>query len=366
MPGQRWQSGICARLCQALGGFDAYMFVPIFVKKRRLGCTMKAVLRSIWFLMGFAWEEAVLRRRMALGDVLKRVLWLLWRLPDHLPLFKALEGQEAQALASSYFRIPYRRTLPYLSTVFSEGERAALACSHARFVATRMGPELFAQIERAPLVLWTHPEADAACSVTLAGPCPHREGGFTLQLRREGVVLYRLAFSIVDLSVVAPASGASGMGIYVGQVQGLPGQFEGIREATKLCQDIAPPDLLVVVLHGVAEALGLDQVHAVRFEGCLSYLKMKQLASHFDYATFWQERWGATEQGAHYAMRLPYQEKPLSEIKANHRKRTQLKRSFKREAAVSARVVLASQLAGVSHRPIGAVRPALRAALRRI
>jgi uncharacterized protein VirK/YbjX len=338
----------------------------MFVKIRRLVFTMKSVLRSLWFLTRFAWEEAALHRRMALRDVLKRVMWMLLNLRDHLPLFEVLDGQDAEVLASSYFRIPYRRTLPYLSTAFDERQRTALARSHAAFVSTRMGTTLFAQITHTPLLLWSHPDPAAPCTVTLAGPCPHREGGFTLQLRHEGTVLYRLAFSVVDLAVAAPGQGATGMGVVTGQVQGLPGQFQGIREATRACQDIAPPDLLMAMLHGVADALGLDQVRAVRFEHCLSYLKMTQLPSHFDYAGFWQARWGAIEQGAHYAMRLPYQEKPLAEVQAKHRKRTQLKRAFKREAMVTARVALAAQLAGVSRQPVGALRPALRAALRRI
>ncbi len=296
---------------------------------------IRSIRLSVPALFGFFRRE--IRREAALPwhQLLVRAAWLLGQSAEHQRVLRQPGRELSPCLVDDYFRVLTRPTLPYLSTAFAWEQWRHLHLDHCEVMASRVGADLYEQISHDGLPLWAGTDKAEGVSIQLCGPCPHREGGLTLVLKLDGVPIYRLAFSLIKLErIEAPSDLQShGVGIYVGQVQGYPGYFDQIKDVTGRCRDIAPPDLLVSALLGLAGALGIQVIKAVSFEYCPSYQKMSSLASCFNYEQFWVGRWGATFDGRHYHLDLPISEKPISEIKANHRGRTLAKRRFKHEVA---------------------------------
>lgn len=316
---------------------------------------MKAVTHAIRALWRLLKSEPASSHAPGFFGVLWRLCCLMLTLGRHRAVMDAaVRGGCPGPLLQAYFRVVYRPTMPYLSTVFTPQERLSLLQAHFAYINGDFGAALFARVLSQPLELWRQQADGHVLSIVLGGPCPHREGGLTLALLANGSPIYRIAFSVVKLADLHPGPGQmadpAARGIYVGQVQGVTGQYQAIREATRQCLDVAPPDMLFAALLGLAEASQIRTLAAVKFEHCLSFRRMQELKTHFDSAQFWEERRGAGQVGDHYWLPLPLAEKPLSEIKANHRKRTQLKRAFKHEVAESVRATL-RPLMGLANRP---------------
>lgn len=133
-----------------------------------------------------------------------------------------------------------------------------------------------------------------------------------------------------------------GVAIYnVGQVQGYPGQFAAIRSATHACHDVAPPDMLMHALFGLACTLDIHMVAGVGLENCLSFQRLLQRETCFNYAKFWARYMAQRTERGHHMVTLPLAEKPLEQVNANHRRRTVLKREFKRQVAAAVTTVIA-------------------------
>ena len=298
-------------------------------------------------LLGFLRREVGREHALPWHQLAVRSAWLMGRSQSMAPVLSHC----GSALSDDYVRVLSRPTLPYLSTAFPTAVWRELLADHCGFVGRHFGNRLYEQVATTGVMLWSGEERAAGVTVHLGGPCPHREGGLTLVMRLDGLPIYRIAFSVVRSERIDPKHAAIGWCLFVGQVQGYPGCFEQIREATRRCRDIAPPDLLTSALLGLAGALGIDRILAINLEDCPSYKKMTSLGHHFDYRQFWCERWGAAFDGQHHRLDLPVSEKPISEVKANHRGRTLAKRRIKHAVAET----VGRQLQAVLPSPLAAM-----------
>jgi uncharacterized protein VirK/YbjX len=80
----------------------------------------------------------------------------------------------------------------------------------------------------------------------------HHEGDLLLEFLEDRVPLYHLSFTITPGSLVGSEYAQVAL---IARVQGVLGQFDAIRRATKICLDIAPPHLLMGAVQGVCGAL---------------------------------------------------------------------------------------------------------------
>lgn len=293
-------------------------------------------------LLSFVYRELLARRQFG-GELsfirtCVRLLGVLAHPHTHWRVVSAVRGKHTRSLLVSYPRVVYRYTLPYLSSVFVRSVRAQILQTHYGFLNTRLQAEFFKKVLDDALTLWSFNVPEHTFAVTMAGPCPDREGELTLRFKMDGTMIYRLAFSLMDASMVSASNEAgpraSGLILYIGQVQGCKVDFELIRQATKTCLDVAPPDLLMAALFGVAEAWGISAIAGVAYEHCLTIDKLKELKklkAGFDLSAFWDRYRAPQNEQGHHILGLPFVDKPLSEVKANHRGRTSAKRAFKRE-----------------------------------
>jgi uncharacterized protein VirK/YbjX len=155
----------------------------------------------------------------------------------------------------------------------------------------------------------------------------HYEGDLLLELEEDSIPLYQLAFTIAP-GRVAGADAPHAM--LIARIQGVRGQVEAIRRAARACCDIAPPHLLMAAAQGIAAALRIGVIAGVKNKEQLSATIEVETPVSFDYDAFWHT-YIATEASIFYLLAVPIPDKPLRQIKPNHRQRTRLKRLFKHE-----------------------------------
>ena len=267
--------------------------------------------------------------------------------PAHRSVVAAIEQDSTRRVIKIYPRIVYRYTQTYLASNIKRVRRLEMFRGHYEFINNRFDSFLFDQLLDGALVLWSAKRDGHQVSVSLSGPCMrtlHREGDLTLKMHMDGMALYNLAFSIVPTASLEldclPAWLHTNHAIFVGLVQGVPRNFEAMRQCTKACDDIAPPDILMTALAGMASALDIGTIVGVDDITTISRNSLVSSAASFNYAVFW-ERYGACiSQQRHHVMLVPFPEKPIQQIQAKHRGRTLNKRAFKAAVFDSASSVM--------------------------
>ena len=271
-----------------------------------------------------------------------RGVGLALRYRAHRRWMQVIGGETTKRILDIYPRIAFRHSTTYLFEGASWNQRLILLEAHYGFLNRTHDAAFFnAVIGPGGLDLWRPGLSDCDPTISLVGPCivsRHREGELGLNISIHGVVVYKLAFSVVPLDAVTGAKPCEGsrLGLFVGQVQGSPNCLDLLREASRICQGIAPRDLLMSALLGIAQAWEMDQIMGARAD-----LVLSSNSCSFDYNAFWQQYGGEQTAGKHYAMALPFHEGPIRASSAAHRRRTRRKRQFQAElSAAVAQVVL--------------------------
>lgn len=256
--------------------------------------------------------------------------------PAHRSVVAAISQNSTRRVIKIYPRIVYRYTQTYLASNIKRVRRLEMFRGHYEFINDRFDSFLFDQLLDDALMLWSAERDGHWVSVSLSGPCMrtlHREGDLTLTMNMDDMRLYSLAFSIVPTASLEleclPVRPQANHAIFVGLVQGASGNFEAMHQCTKACNDIAPQDILMTALAGMASALAIDTIVGVDDTTHISRNSLVSSAASFNYSLFW-ERYGACiSQQRHHVMSVPFREKPIQQIPAKHRGRTLNKRAFK-------------------------------------
>jgi uncharacterized protein VirK/YbjX len=286
--------------------------------------------------LAYVRRELTQRGVSGLLRVVGRFLGVAFRYPAHRAIVRVINGPSTRAVCEAFPRLAYRYTLPYLSLHFDRDMRYDMLRTHYALVNEALSPAFVAKVLAGALCVW-HKQADGhALAVHVKGPCAvtrHREGEMTLAFQLDGEVLYELSFAFVRAAALLPGQARSTHAIYVGRVQGLPGQYERIRQVTKVCGEVAPPDVLMAGLAGLARALGIQHIVGVDNHNNISHETIRRSRTSFEYAELWGRYNARFIEGGHAVMDLPFAEKPITDIAARHRKRTLLKREFKKGLA---------------------------------
>lgn len=292
---------------------------------------------SSWHVLMGVWGDLRKRGLMESVRTVVRLFGVVLRYPAHLAWMRVVGGATTKRILDIYPRIAYRHSTSYLCVGLTWPQRLDMLNCHYAFLNRAHDAGFFNQVLDGGFVLRQWAAEEHEFTISLLGPCVeshHREGELSLSFSMDGVTLFKLAFSVVPAAVFAldahqKTDGAERM-VYVGQVQGTPGHFDLISQATKACLAIAPQDLLMSALAGVAQAWGINWVLGVRADRHLSAGTLRQLGRSFDYAAFWDQYRAALCASGHHVMPVPFEEKPIEQISAHHRNRTLKKRQFKR------------------------------------
>jgi uncharacterized protein VirK/YbjX len=129
----------------------------------------------------------------------------------------------------------------------------------------------------------------------------------------------------------------------IARLQGIAGNFAAIRAATRACMDVSPPALLMAALQGIGKALDIGMIAGVTNQEQLTAHMDADRHVYFDYDAFWSTYVGNAAE-KFYLIRVPVPEKPLAQVSTMHRRRTRLKRQFKRQVAAVAQAAFRSRL----------------------
>lgn len=244
--------------------------------------------------------------------------WKVVRVMSH-PTTRVLARQQPQLL--------YRYVSENLATSFTKECRRDILINHYRFLTERVRRSFFEDLLGEPQVLWNTDIDGVRFSIRIAFTGEHNfDGDLLLTFCRQDAVLYQLAFTIVPGLVLGFEDSQV---LFVARIQGARGERLVIREASRACQDVSLPQMLLAATCGLSEALGLKVIAGIDNGEALGTANIQ-----YDYGDFWQAV-GGEKCGGFYRLALPLMEKPLAEIERSHRRRTRLKRQFKAEIVLA-------------------------------
>lgn len=219
-------------------------------------------------------------------------------------------------------RFLYKYMVPYAAANFKRSTRLTVLINHYQYIVERASTDFFPAMAHSP-VIWRKSFGSDECTIALSYPLHvSNEAELSLHLTWNSMLTQVVSFVIAPGSVV----GATSLQVLlISQVQGFANAAQ-LKDITKTLDDITPATLLVHAAYGLATALRIDIAAGVSRENKVG----KWLHRHFNYDAFWLDLKGAlNEKGDLFLLPIPPPEKPIAEIKRNHRARTLRKRLFK-------------------------------------
>jgi uncharacterized protein VirK/YbjX len=193
------------------------------------------------------------------------------------------------------------------------------------------------------LPLWTHEAGGCAFAIRLEMASRlNAEGDLTISASAGGTCLHRLSLTWVD-------GGFAGVDTailpFVARNQGPhAGAADALDAFERTFPNNSPRFFCFAALQGIAQALGMDQVVAVKSAWQCTY--DPDGARHFAnaYDGFWQALGGVPMAGRGWRIALPLTLKPLDAMPSRHRKRASTRREHWRAIGDSARLALRRHL----------------------
>jgi uncharacterized protein VirK/YbjX len=242
----------------------------------------------------------------------------------------------------------------YLAKGLSLRQRVRCVLTHYRFEdATFDAAYKHAVYRDGGLVLWRH-EADGSMVEVRLGMAQrlNAEGDLTLTLLANGRRVHRLSFSWVDERFAGMAGlGTAGVLPFIARNQG---HRADEMDAVDAFRRAFPPNSPLVTtpgffccaaLQGIAQALGMDHVVAVKAAWHCAWAPSGEKYFATAYDGFWRNLGGAEMPGRAWHIALPFEARPLAEIPSKHRKRAALRRAYWQDIGEAAREVLLRHLA---------------------
>jgi uncharacterized protein VirK/YbjX len=251
----------------------------------------------------------------------------------------------------------------YLVRGLSARQRVQCVLTHYHFEETTFTSDYKQAVYLSGgLPLWQHTADGNTFLIRLEmASRPNAEGDLTIALVADGKCLHRLSFSWVD---GAMAGSPAPMLPFVARNQGRWTDSGTAFEAfERVFPNNSPSFFCFAAMQGVAQAVGMAQVAAVKCTAHIAYdpQEVKHFANAYD--GFWKILGGVEMPGDTWLIELPFYLKPLADMPSKHRKRAAQRREYWRAIGDSARSVLQRHLlhARAHHEHAAAVREAAEA-----
>ncbi len=266
--------------------------------------------------------------------------WLI-RYPAHCRWLRTIGGPTTRSIVQAYPRIMYRPSTSYLYLGTTWAQRLDMLETHYTFLNRHYSAAFFGRmIVPGGYRLWSLAKREHAFEIAIEGPCrvtKHREGELGLSFSMDGVVLYKISFSIIPAAAILEPetrSPSPGLMLYVGRVQGSPHAYEAIRTATAACHASTPRDLLMNALFGIADAWGIETIGGVSSERQLSTGCWSEEKLAFNYDRWWEAFEARRSSAGHYMIDLPDRDARYSgRVVSRTRHKKRLKRGLRTAVA---------------------------------
>ncbi|MQA39046.1 DUF535 family protein [Rugamonas aquatica] len=279
--------------------------------------------------------------------IVHRALPLIINGRGHMRLLRLLSSNGLASLSSLHPDLKYKYLRSnYLFSSLSIGDALGIVFHHYRVFSGKISAEFFPRLFRDKPLLWSLKQESGDFGIRMMFPHdlkrPQRmldhEGDLALVFEADNLPIYVLCMTIVP-NVVARKyfhTVDNKDVIFVGRVQGVPGEFEKVRAATKRLHDITPARLLISATEAVAELFGIETIIGVSNGEQLSKRKdHDEVECLFNYDAFWTSIGAHATHGGLFSYQLHGSEKPIEEVQQKHRSRTLAKRRFRAEVVAT-------------------------------
>lgn len=262
---------------------------------------------------------------------------IIWHAHKHRYLSQLLKtSPQVAALAQANPRLTYKYLGQYLALDLPTKDKLGMLTSHYRYFTKYIRSHFFEDVLRKTYI-WQDRQGDDSFAIGLFFPVGlDWEGELAIVMECNTVPVYTIRFTVVADQLPNSLFSES---IFVGGIQGVRNP-DLVKQATKTLFDITPAALLMAALQGIALAYGSTCIWGAGNE--------RQLASgaaSFNYDAFWDTLGGQKQPNLLYRLPIPFPEKPITAIKANHRSRTLRKREYKYNLTQQVRAHLELQIA---------------------
>src|ERR1700692_2856256 len=284
----------------------------------------KLPFKFLFFTTSVITRNILQRRSIFTLQTWRRAALLLCNLRQHLKLIRILSHPQATQLIIRYPELSYKYLRNYIALDIPTTTCLAILIEHYSYLQNHFKSDFLDIVYHSTIPLWSQYINGISFEIVL--DFPHTidfEGDLCLIFKKYQVSIYRIIFVIANGSSFALPNDHV---IFLSSVQGM-GDFEDVKQATKVCHDIQPAQLLMAAMNGVGTALGVDMIVGIGDKNQIS----RGSKFYFSYEKFFENYGDLIPQTNFYKMPLPYAEKPLDLIDAHHRKRSQKKRFFKNE-----------------------------------
>jgi uncharacterized protein VirK/YbjX len=232
----------------------------------------------------------------------------------------------------------------YLVKGLSARQRVQCVLAHYRFEETTFNSAYKQAVYLTrSLPLWQHSDEHGHFMIQLEmASRMNAEGDLTIAFIANGKCLHRLSFSWVDGALAGVAVPTT---IFVARNQGRWTDSGEAFDAFELAfPNNSPSFFCFSALQGLAQAVGMTQVVAVKCDAHISYdpAEVRHFANAYD--GFWKILGGTETAGSGYLIALPFYLKPLADMPSKHRKRAAQRREYWRAIGDSARSTLQRHL----------------------
>lgn len=138
----------------------------------------------------------------------------------------------------------------YLSKPLDSSTRAEILVHHYRFMLSHMTSQFIDGVMSSCITLWQ--DNGNQYRVTLAYPRKDQEGDLSLEFLAGSVPLCNLSFTFVPGQNLGLADHTL---LFISRLQGSPGQFDAIREATRRLDDVSLFSILFTAAQAIANVL---------------------------------------------------------------------------------------------------------------
>jgi uncharacterized protein VirK/YbjX len=273
-----------------------------------------------------------------------RSLRVLWFYRDHQALCQLDVYRNHVALPPNDDWFHHLSHRDYLVRGLSPRQRVQCVLAHYHFEETTFnGAYKTAVYNGGGLVLWQHAGEDASFQIRLEmASRANAEGDLTIALVADGKVLHRLSFSWMD---GATAGVPAPMVPFIARNQGRwTDSGPAFESFERVFPNNSPSFFCFAAMQGVAQAVGMDQVVAVKCDAHIAYdpNEVKHFANAYD--GFWKILGGVERPGNSWLIALPFYLKPLADMPSKHRKRAAQRREYWKAIGDSARATLQRHL----------------------
>jgi uncharacterized protein len=247
---------------------------------------------------------------------------------------RTFDNPQIASIVKSYPNLSMKYLDFYMAKSFGKAVRRTIMLHHYSFITQHFPDDFYKTIDNRYVVLWEDRGAGSQNEIALSFNWrSHFEGDLTLTFLSNGNSIFETSFVILPGRVI----GASVSDVLcIGRVQGGKGELDAIRAATRFCDDISPPHLLMAAIEGFASALSVAVVAGVSDDEQVSKWHTKKDIS-FAYDEFWKIYYGTRTREGFFEMPVPLPLKPIREVSRSHRRRARPKQQFKQRVSLEVR-----------------------------